>query len=180
MLSSHSIVSSSRNVRPCSPWWGRWIGHWRTTWSTVCISPPHSQAAEEAICHFYKQWQKCLTPARRRLSRTQAVLRRVAPEMWVRVSGMKIRSLVGLSTHSAFHWWSAQCAARILLLSDKLMSCAAGTNGWLDMRRCAYLLDGQVSAECSRSPGSMPRRARGSMAPLRQRSAGWMSARIGK
>ena len=32
--------------------------------------------------------------------------------------------------HSAFHWWSAHCAARMLLLSDKLMSCcAAGTNG---------------------------------------------------
>ena len=30
---------------------GRWIGHWRTTWSTVC-SAPHSQAAEEAIPHL--------------------------------------------------------------------------------------------------------------------------------
>jgi len=32
---------------------GRWIGHWRTTWSTAC-SAPHSQAAEEAIPHLYK------------------------------------------------------------------------------------------------------------------------------
>jgi len=30
VLSSHSIVSSSRTVRPCSQWGGRWIGHWRT------------------------------------------------------------------------------------------------------------------------------------------------------
>ena len=36
------------------------------------------------------------------------------------VSGIKVRSLVGLSVHSAFHWWSAHCAARMLLLSEKL------------------------------------------------------------
>jgi len=29
MLSSHSVVSLSRTVRPCSPGGGRWIGHWR-------------------------------------------------------------------------------------------------------------------------------------------------------
>ena len=39
--------------------------------------------------------------------------------------GMKMRSLVGLSAHFPFHWWSAQCAARMLLLSDKLMSYSA-------------------------------------------------------
>jgi len=49
VLSSHSIVSSSRTVRPCSPWGGRWIGHRRTTWSTVCFSAPHSQVAEEVV-----------------------------------------------------------------------------------------------------------------------------------
>ena len=37
-MSSHAVVSSSRTVRPCSPWGGRWIWHWRTTWSTVCSS----------------------------------------------------------------------------------------------------------------------------------------------
>ena len=42
MLSSHSVVSSSRTVRPCSPRGGRWIWHWRTTWSTVCSSALHS------------------------------------------------------------------------------------------------------------------------------------------
>jgi len=45
---------------------------------------------------------------------------------WVPVSVMKMRRLVGLSVHSAFHWQSAHCAAR--MLSDKLMRCcAAGT-----------------------------------------------------
>jgi len=52
MLSSHSVVSSSRTIRPCSPWGGRWIGHWRKTWSTVCSSAPHLQAAGEAIPRF--------------------------------------------------------------------------------------------------------------------------------
>ena len=87
VLSSHSIVSSSRTVRPCSPWGGRWIGHWRTTWSTVCLSAPHSQAAEEAIPHLYKQERKRPAPVRRRLSRTQALLGMIIPG-GVPVSGM--------------------------------------------------------------------------------------------
>jgi len=42
VLSSHSIVSSSRTIRPCSPWGGRWIEHWRITWSYCCAvrAPP--------------------------------------------------------------------------------------------------------------------------------------------
>jgi len=76
MLRSHSVVSSSRTVRPCSPWGGWWIGHWRTTWSTVCSSAQHPQ---EAIPHLYKQEWKHPTPARRRLSRTHSVLQRVIP-----------------------------------------------------------------------------------------------------
>ena len=68
---------------------------------------------------------------------------------------------------------SVQCAARMFLLSDKLMSCcAAGTNGCLDLRRHASALDGQMSAEWRRFPGSMARRARDSVAPLRRSSAG--------
>jgi len=95
---------------------------------------------------------------------------------------MKMRSLVGLSAHSTFHWWSAQRAARmLLLLSDKLMSCcAAGTNGCLDLRRRAFALGGQVSAEWSRCPSSMARRASDNVAPLRRNSAGRMRARIGR
>jgi len=85
----------------------------------------------------------------------------------VPVSKMAIRSLVGLSTHSAFHWQSAHCATRMLLLSDQLVSCCAGgTNGCLDLRRLAAALDGRVSAEWSRCPGSMARHARDSVAPL--------------
>ena len=99
-------------------------------------------------------------------------------EGWVPVSRMKMRSLVGFSVHSAFHWWSAQCAARMVLLSDELMrSCAASTNGCLDLRRRAFALDGRVSAEWSRCPGSMAWRARDSVAPLRRSLAGWTPAR---
>jgi len=55
-----------------------------------------------------------------------------------------------------------------------------GTNGCLDMRRRASALDGQVSAEWSKCPGSMARRARDSVLPLRRSSAGWMPARMGR
>jgi len=93
----------------------------------------------------------------------------------------KVRNLVGLSNYSAFHWWSAHCAACMLLLSDKLMSsCATGTNGCLDLRRCAFALDGRVSVEWSRCPGSMARRSRDSVTPLRRSSAGWMPAIVGR
>ena len=180
MLISHSMTSSSRTVRPCSPWRGWWIGHWRITWSTVCSSAPHSQAAEKAIPNLYRQERKRPTPVRRRLSRTQALLWRVATVGYLPVSGMKMRGLVGLSAHSAFHWWSAHCAAR-MLLSDKLMSCcAADTNGCLHLRRRAFALDGQMSAEWSRCPRSMAQRARDSVASLRRSSVGWMSAAVGR
>jgi len=69
----------------------------------------------------------------------------------------------------------------MLLLSDELMSCcAAGTNGCLDLRRCAFALGGRVSVEWSRCPGSMLRRARDSVTPLRRSSEGWMPARVGR
>jgi len=58
--------------------------------------------------------------------------------------------------------------------------CAAGTNGCLDLRRRAFALGGRVSAEWSRCPGSMARRARDSVTPLRRSEAGWMPARIGR
>jgi len=95
MLSSHSVVSSSRTVRPCSPWGGLWIGHWRTTRSTVCSSAPHSQAAEETIPHLYKHERKRPTPLRRRLSRTQALLGRVTPGSGCRCRGWKCGVLWG-------------------------------------------------------------------------------------
>jgi len=69
----------------------------------------------------------------------------------------------------------------MLLLSDELMSvCAAGTNGCFDLRRRAFALGGQVTAEWSECPGSVARRARDSVAPLLRSSAGWMPARVGR
>ena len=151
----------------------------RTTWSRVCSSAQHSQAAEEAIPHLYKQERKRPTLVWRRWSRAQALLGMVIPG-YLPYSGIKVRSLVGLSAHSAFHWWSTHCAAR-MLLSEKLMSCCAvGTNGCLDLRRRATTLVGWVSAEWSKCPGSMARRPRDSVVPLWRSSAGWMPARIGR
>jgi len=107
--------------------------------------------------HLYKQERKRPTPVRRRLSWAQALLGRVIPRGCVPVSGIKVRILLGLSAHSAFHRWSAHCAARMSLLSEKLMSCcAAVTIVCLDLRRRAAALDGRVSAEWSRCPGSEP------------------------
>jgi len=102
----------------------------RQRWSMVWSSVPHSQAAKEAIPHLCKQEQKRQTPVRRRLSRTHAILGRVIPGGWMPVSGMKVRSLVGvhLSSHSTFHRWSGQCAAPLLLSSEEMInSCAART-----------------------------------------------------
>jgi len=66
---------------------------------------------------LYQQERKRPTPVRRRLSRTQAFLGRVIPGVCVQVTGIKVRSSEGLSAHLAFYWWSAHCAARMLLLS---------------------------------------------------------------
>jgi len=117
---------------------------------------------------------------RRRLSRTQALLGRVIPGVCVPVSRIKVRSLVGLSAHSAFHWWSAHCAARMLLLSEKLMSCCvAGANGCLDLRCRPTAFYGRVRADWSRCPDSLARHPRDNVTPLRRSSAGWMPASIG-
>ena len=111
----------------------------------------------------------------------KALLGRVILGVCVLVSGIKVRSLLGMSAHSAFHWRSTHCAVRILLLSEKLMSCcAASTNGCLHLRRHATALDGRVRAEWNRCPGSMARHPRDSVAPLRRSSAGWMPAKIGR
>jgi len=125
---------------------------WRTTWSRVCSSAPHYQAAEEAIHE-----RKRPTSVRSRLSRTHAVLGKVIPGGWVPVSGMKVRRVI---RPFRIPLVIPQSAARMLLFTDKLMSCcAAGTNGCLDLRRHAFALGGQVNAECSMCLGSMARRA---------------------
>jgi len=80
---------------------------------------------------------------------------------WVPTSGLKD------GVHSAFHRWSAQSAALLLLSSDELVnSCAPGTNGCLDVRCHALPPGGQVSGEWSSCPRSMTRRARDSVVPL--------------
>ena len=67
----------------------------------------HTQVAEEAISHLYKQERKRPTPVRRRLGRTHRLfLEWSFRGGWVPVSGMKMRSLVALFAHYAFHWWS--------------------------------------------------------------------------
>jgi len=58
------------------------------------------------IPHLSKQERKHRTPLWARLSRTHAVLVNVIPGWWM--PGMKVRSLVVFSNHSAFHQWSTQ------------------------------------------------------------------------
>jgi len=135
MLSSHSIVSSTETVRPCSPWGGRWIGHSKTTWSAVCSSAPHWQATEGAIPHLCKQERKRPIPVRRRLSRTQALLGRVIPGRCVPVSKMESRSVLQplriiCDPPRAQHSWCCY----------QMSCCATGTNGCLDFRQapCVY------------------------------------------
>ena len=54
-------------------------------------------------------------------------------------------------------------AARMLLLSDELISCCVvGANGCLDLTRRAFALGRQVNAEWSRCTGSTARLDRGS------------------
>ena len=100
--------------------------------------------AEEAIVYLCKMERKHPTPVLRRLSPTHAVLERFIPVSWIPLSGMKVRSLVRLPTHSAFNWWSAQCAARMLLLSDELMWCCV-----VNTNRCLGLsMTSQTSLLC--------------------------------
>jgi len=68
----------------------------------------------------------------------------------------------------------------MVVLSDELMNCVPGTNGCLELRRRAFALDGRVTVECSRYPGSMARCSIDSVAPLRGSLEGWTSATIGR
>ena len=71
LLSQHR-VSSSKTVRPRTPYGARCIGHAVRTWSAVCSEAPHSQFGEGARPHFcMDEWNRSL-PVRRRLSLTQA------------------------------------------------------------------------------------------------------------
>jgi len=71
-----------------------------------CATLPHSQTAEEAIHHWYKQERKCLTPVRSQLSRTQALFGRVTPGVCAGV-GDQWRTQNGI-------WWSFVFGVRCL------------------------------------------------------------------
>jgi len=181
MLSSDSIVSTPRTVRPCSPWGGRWnwtlednmvdgLFFWTTLKRRRGGHTPLLQAGAETSDTGAEAVK--LDPGSSWEGRSGE---------WVPVSGMKMRSLVGLSVRSAFHRWSAQFVARMLFLSDELLCCCTvGADGSLDLRRRASALYGQVSGQWSRCPGSMARRVRDNVVPLRRSSAGWMPARSGR
>jgi len=96
-------------IQNCQSSMGR-LMNWtvRTKWSMVFSSAPHSQATEGAILHLHNQDQKRPKLVRRRLSQTHTVLGRAVPGGWVPVLGMKARSLIRLSNHSALHQWPTQ------------------------------------------------------------------------
>ena len=114
---------------------------------------------------------KITTLVWRWLNWTTAVLGRVNPGGWVPELVMIVQRLAVLSNHSTFHRWYTQSTAHMLLFSDKLMGCAASTNGCLNLRRRVFALSGQVNAEWSRCSGSMTQCARDSVAPLWRTSA---------
>jgi len=179
VLSSYSVVSSSRTVRPYSPWGGRWIGQWRTTWSTVCSSAPHPQAAEEAIL------QEAETPD----TGAQAV----KPDPGSSWKGHSGEVGAGVGDENAKSCGVVRLLRIPLVLrpvrrtyvvfvrwTDELLCDGYKWVSRVDEPSHASALDGQVSAEWSRSPGSMARHARDNVASLRRSSAGWMPAQIGR
>ena len=89
-------------------WGGRWIRHWRATWSTVCSCAQFVQAGAETS----DTGAKAVKPNPHCPWKGHS--RRVMLK-----SKMKEWSLVVLFNHYAFHRWSAQSTAR--MLSDKLM-----------------------------------------------------------
>ena len=99
---------------------------------------------------------------------------------WVLVPKIIMHSLVALSVHSTFHWWSGQCTTHVVVvrLTDEML---CGVYKWVFRFETLYVCT-QWMGECewSRIPDSMAQRARDWVAPLRQSSAGWMPARIGR
>ena len=132
-LSQHR-VSSSKTVRPRAPCGARCIGHTVSTWSAVCSESPHSQFGKGARPHLcMDEWNRP-TPARMRLSLTQAAPSKPIPTGLAPVSGAKARSLEAFSQYSVFHLWFVHSKARmpsLARLSKRFR--AAGTNGRLDL-----------------------------------------------
>ena len=129
-------------------------------------SARHSQFAEAAILHLCKQEWKCLTLVRRVLIRTHAVLgrsRRAGADVGDESTG----------SHSAIQPFVISSVPRperhtsviVVRWTDELL--CSGYKWMSNFERPAFPLCGQVSAEWSRCPCSMARRAGDSVAPLR-------------
>ena len=93
-----------KTVRPRAPCDARCIGHAVSTWSAVCSEASHSQFGEGARPYLcMDEWNRP-TPARRRLSLTQAARGKPIPTGLAPVPGTKTRSLEAFSQYSVFHW----------------------------------------------------------------------------
>ena len=114
-----NCLKSSRTVRPCSPWGGRWIGHWRTTWSTICSSAPHSQGAEEDIPHLYKQgWKRAgCSMMKGGGIRSQSALHRMGLNQWRRCAHCDTKranvALHCVAVPSSSSRWPQECSASL-------------------------------------------------------------------
>jgi len=162
-----AAIRSSHHPEPSD----RWIGHRRTTWSTVCPSAPHSQAAEEAIPHLCKQEQKRTTPVQRWSSRTHTVLGRVSAGADSRKAVQPLR--LPLMIHP-------MCRTYVVVVrwTDELL---CGKHKRVSQFKTPSICAGRpVSTEWSRCPGSMAWCDIDSVAPLQRNSAGRMPARIGR
>ena len=152
VLSSQSIASSSRAVRLCSPWRARWIQHWRKTWSTVCSSAPHSHAVEEASPHLCKQEWNSRCSWEGHSEKVGVSVGDESTESRSAVQPLHIPLVIRPPRRtSVFVRWTGELFA-------------AGR--FPDLRRSAFALGEQVSAERSRCPDSTAWRARDSVAPL--------------
>ena len=79
MLFSQHQVSSSKTVRPRTPYGARCIGQAVRTWSAVCLEAPHSQFGEGARSHFCMDQWNLPTPVLKWLSLTQAAWSKPIP-----------------------------------------------------------------------------------------------------
>ena len=129
--------------------------------------------------HLCKPERKCPTPLRRRLSRIRLFLagftRRAGAD--IEDESTKSRSALQLLRIPSVIDPDRRASAIAVRWTDDLLCSGYKCVFWFEMPW--FLLGGQVIAEWSRCPGSMPRRVRDSVvAPLRRSSADWMPARI--
>ena len=87
-LSQHLVEPASKTVRPIVPRGAQCMGHVEIMWSAIRSLAPHSHFAEEARPHLCMDEPKRLTPVRKRLSLTQAVLVKLIPIGFLLTLGM--------------------------------------------------------------------------------------------